>query len=275
MNSPLVSIIVPSYNASQYLPEMIDSVINQTYRNWEMLIVDDGSTDNTLSIAQGFAAKDPRIKVFPLGYNSGGPAKPRNYAMQIAEGSYLAFLDADDLWLPQKLEKQVEFLENNQDIFLLYSKCIIERNGVQLGIAPQKPQKGHIFNYLFLHFNIIDCLTVVMRNRKEKNIYFFDEDRRLIAVEDFAMWVFISYYEKISFIDEPLAIYRVHSKGISFGAFSNFKKCKLVLKKFSPFVAKLTLYKALFNFYRTLIYVGIMVTLISVKKIIVDGAINK
>jgi len=269
VNNPLVSIIIPVYNAARFLAETIDSVVNQTYQNWEMLIIDDGSTDNTLSIVQRYVSQDVRIKEFFLGYNSGGPATPRNHGIRLAQGSYIAFLDSDDLWLPEKLQKQVNFLENNLDIFLLYSQCIIEKDGKQLRVAPKKPKSGYIFKDLFLHFNSIDCPTVIMRNKKENNVYFFDEDKRLSAIEDYAMWLSIAYKEKISFINEPLAIYRMHSMGISSGAFSNFRKCGLVLKKFSPFVSRTMLFKAYLNFYVNLLFTGIMITLGGIKKCII------
>jgi len=109
-----------------------------------------------------------------------------------------------------------------------------------------------------------------MRNNKEKNIYFFDEDARLIAAEDYAMWLLIAHKEQISFINQPLAIYRIHSKSLSAGAFSNFRKSKLVLNKFSVFVSKPVLLRAYFNFYSNLIFVSIMLALIALKKFLVN-----
>ncbi len=256
---------MPAYNASCFLSETIESVLNQAYQDWEMLIIDDGSTDSTLSIAQGYASRDSRVKALSLGYNSGIPAIPRNYGIRRAQGSYIAFLDSDDLWLPAKLQKQVNFLENNRDVFLLYSQCIIERDGKQLRIEPKNPKSGYIFNDLFLNFNFIDCLTVIMRNKRSENAYFFDEDKRLVSVEDYALWLLIARNEKISFMNEPLAIYRVHAKGISSNGFSNFRKCGLVLKKFSSFVSKLILFKAYLNFYLNLLFVGIMNILVGIK----------
>ena len=122
-----------------------------------------------------------------------------------------------------------------------------------------------------MYGNIIDCLGVMMRNRKEKNTYFFDEDKRLVAVEDYAMWILIAYKEKIAFLKEPLGKYRMHSKGISSGAFLNFKKSSLVLKKFTHLVSPGTRLKVYFNFYTKLVFVGIMVTLIKIKRFILSG----
>ena len=265
---PLVSIIMPTYNSGEFLPETIGSVLNQTYKNWELLIVDDGSTDNTLLISEEYAAKDNRIKVFPLGYNSGIPAIPRNHGIRNAKGDYIAFLDSDDIWLSDKLRKQVDFLENNRDIFLLYAKCIIEKDGKQLGITPKKPKSGYIFNDLFFNFNFIDCLSVIMRNRNENNTYFFDQDRELASVEDYALWLDISRKEKISFINEPLGIYKINPKGISASGFSNFKKCGLVLKKFSKYFSRSERLMTFSKFYLTLSSVAIETLLSNTKRAI-------
>src|SRR5690606_32099739 len=101
---PLVSIITPSYNVRDYLGECVESVLNQTYANWEMWIVDDASTDETPLIAEAYAQQDPRVHFVPLVENSGDAAHPRNVALSRAQGSIISFLDSDDMFLPQKLE---------------------------------------------------------------------------------------------------------------------------------------------------------------------------
>lgn len=272
MRIPKVSVVIGAYNCEKFIHETIQSVINQTFRNWELIIVDDCSTDSTCQKIEEI--KDERIKLIKLDRNSGLPAVPRNIAMKNARGNYIAFLDHDDLWLSKKLEKQVEFLEKNKDFFLVYTKCIIQKDGKQLKVNPQKPKSGHIFKNLFLHFNFIDGMTVMIRNKKDENTYFFDEDKRLAAVEDYALWLLIAKDHKVSFVNEALAIYRIHSEGLSNGAFKNFKRCRLVIKKFSPFVPKTMLLKAYFNFYTNLLYVGILVSLMRIKRIIVGRNIN-
>src|SRR5699024_3826925 len=110
--NPLVSIIMPAYNSKKYLEEAIHSVIKQTYKNWELLIVDDCSKDNTLEILKNYSSQDHRIKYSTLEENS-GPAVARNQAIDMANGSYIAFLDSDDLWFENKLEKQLIFMQKN------------------------------------------------------------------------------------------------------------------------------------------------------------------
>ena len=110
--SELVSIIIPTYNTEKFIELTIQSVQNQTYHNWEMILVDDASTDKTVNIISEFAKADNRIKLFQLPNNSGN-GFARNVALEKATGKYIAYLDADDLWFPMKLEKQIQFLKEN------------------------------------------------------------------------------------------------------------------------------------------------------------------
>ena len=108
----LVSIITPTYNCGKFIGQTIESVLNQSYQNWEMIIVDDCSTDNTKEIVEKYVKQDKRIKYYVLEVNSGA-AVARTKAMQLASGEYIAFLDSDDLWMPDKLEKQILFMKVN------------------------------------------------------------------------------------------------------------------------------------------------------------------
>ena len=112
MREGLVSIITPTYNCGRYIGRTIDSVLAQTYENWEMIIIDDRSTDDTRAVVNEYVAKDRRIKYFLLDENSGAAAA-RTKAMELADGEYMAFLDSDDIWLPEKLRLQLEFMKEN------------------------------------------------------------------------------------------------------------------------------------------------------------------
>jgi glycosyltransferase involved in cell wall biosynthesis len=116
---PLVTVIIPCYNYASYLPESVGSILKQTYKNWECLIIDDGSTDNTKEVAETLASKDPRIKYY-LQRNS-GPTVARNYGLKLSNGEFIQFLDADDLIEDQKLEKQIECFAKNNDRDIVYS----------------------------------------------------------------------------------------------------------------------------------------------------------
>ena len=108
-----VSIITPSWNSEKYIKKTIESVQNQTYLNWEMIIVDDCSSDNTVKIVQEISKKDPRVRILKQNTN-GGAAKARNRSLNEATGRYIAYLDADDIWKPSKLEKQIQFMKEHK-----------------------------------------------------------------------------------------------------------------------------------------------------------------
>lgn len=273
MKEPKVSVIIGSYNCEKFICETVQSVIEQTFRDWELIIVDDCSTDGTCQkISQ---INDDRIRLIRLDSNSRLPAVPRNIGMRSSRGDYIAFLDHDDLWLPQKLEKQVNFLEKNRDFFLAYGKCIVQKDGRQLDVSPKKANSGNIFKDLYLHFNIIGLPTVIMRNEVKKYNYFFDQDKKFATVEDYALWMLIAKDQKIAFLNEPLAIYRVHSGSLSGGAFSHFKKCRYVLKKFASVAPKTMYLRAQFNFCINLLYVGILVVMMRIKRAIITFVIKK
>ncbi|WP_299208241.1 glycosyltransferase family 2 protein [uncultured Dokdonia sp.] len=149
---PLVSIITPLYNAENYITATIKSIQNQTYTHWEHIIVNDVSTDASLQIVESFAKRDSRIKVVTLSRNSGA-AQSRNKATEIATGAYIAFLDADDLWHPQKLEKQLQFMQENNAAVSYTSYVHINEAGESLGkrikaIPELTYKKQHSNNYI-------------------------------------------------------------------------------------------------------------------------------
>lgn len=109
-NEALVSIVMPAYNSGKFIGKAIDSVIAQTYRNWELIVVDDASTDNTAGVVDKYTKKDSRIKYHRLDKNSGA-AVARNTAVKLARGKYMAFIDSDDIWFPEKLTKQISFMD--------------------------------------------------------------------------------------------------------------------------------------------------------------------
>lgn len=123
MEKDKISIITPAYNSEKFLGQTINSVLWQTYKNWEMIIVDDKSTDSTYEVAKKYAEKDSRIKVIQAEEN-GGAGAARNIAMDHASGKYYAFIDADDLWVPERLEKQIKFMKDN-DYAITYSSFIL------------------------------------------------------------------------------------------------------------------------------------------------------
>ena len=143
MNKNLVSIITPSYNCAEFIERTIDSVQKQSYTNWEMLITDDCSKDNSVEIIKLIAAKDPRIKLFQLEKNSGAGVA-RNKSIEHAQGRYIAFLDSDDMWMPEKLEKQIAFMQEKQCGLSYTSMINIDEHDNEIGIevAPRRHTFG-------------------------------------------------------------------------------------------------------------------------------------
>ncbi|MEL4429147.1 glycosyltransferase family 2 protein [Shewanella mangrovisoli] len=153
---PLVSIIMPSYNSAKTIAESIDSVISQTYQNWELLITDDVSFDNTRDIVRSYCAKDNRIKLFELDINSGAGAS-RNNSIENSKGIYIAFLDSDDLWFSDKLSTQISFMKLN-NVLLSYSAYQkFSREGDRGVIIPP----SSVTYEELLTGNVIGCLTAI------------------------------------------------------------------------------------------------------------------
>jgi teichuronic acid biosynthesis glycosyltransferase TuaG len=222
------------FNAANTIGGTIGSVQAQTYQNWEMLVIDDCSTDDSRQVVREFIRNDRRIRLIESDCNFGGPARPRNIGMMNSSGKYLAFLDSDDLWLKDKLEKQVDFLEQNREYFLVYSKCFIKKNGRVIGQAPRRMYSGNVFNQLYLEFNFIDCCTVMMANRKTAPLYTFSEEKRLLFTEDYVMWLNIAQDNKIGSINEPLAVYVLHENNCSPNKLGAFRLVKSVMDDFAP-----------------------------------------
>ena len=199
----LVSIITPCYNSEKFLDECISSVLNQTYQNWEMLIVDDNSSDNSSILINSYSKKDERIKPLYLNDNIGA-AMARNKAISKAKGKYLAFLDSDDVWLPKKLEVQTNFMKKNNCSFVFSSYSVIsddEKPNYTISVPETITYKRYLKN------TIIGCLTVMLDKEKFKNI----KMPNLRSSHDMALWLNLLKQEKYAYgIAQDLAIYRDH-----------------------------------------------------------------
>jgi len=219
MNMPLVSIVTPCYNCEKYIVEAIQSVLAQTYQNWEMLIVDDCSKDNSIEIVENFAKKDSRIKIVKLEQNSGA-AIARNKAIELSQGEYLAFLDSDDLWFPPKLEKQLQFMLDNNSDFSFTKYEHIDENGNSLGKTAKIIKKLSYKKMLFHDF--VGCLTVIYKQDLNNKIY----SPILKNCNDYALFLQVLRNKKNAMgYNENLAKYRILSKSLSrnkFGKMSYF-----------------------------------------------------
>lgn len=202
----LVSIIMPSYNTASFILETIQSILNQTYSNWELIIVDDCSTDNTDDIVATF--NDPRIHYLKNEKNRGA-AISRNYALREAKGKWIAFLDSDDLWTEDKLEKQICFMEENNYLFSYTNYEKIDEKGQSLSIlvtGPKVINKHKMYRYCYP-----GCLTV-MFNRLELGELQIEDIKKN---NDYAMWLVLCKKAKCYLLDLKLAKYRIRKNSIS------------------------------------------------------------
>lgn len=201
----LVSIIVPCYNSSRFIRQCIDSVLNQSYSNWEMLIVDDCSTDKSRDIILKYSKSNKKIKTFFLEKNV-GPAEARNIAINNATGKYIAFLDSDDVWRKHKLERQINFMNNNKISFSFTSYQPISENGEKKYSVINVPKK--IGYHEYLKNTIIGCLTVVV-DREEIGEF---QMPNISSSHDMALWLLIMKRDFFAFgLNENLAYYRLVS----------------------------------------------------------------
>lgn len=237
-SSPLVSVITPVYNSERFISKTIKSVQVQTFQSWEMVIVDDCSTDNTVSIIQHYQKKDSRIKLIQLSENK-GPAVARNTAINYAVGRYLAFLDGDDQWTPNKLKVQLEFMHKYQIAFSFTKYKIIDENGNDTGNVIDIPNQ---VNYKeLLKDNIIGCLTVMLDTDKIGKVQMIDIRSR----QDYVLWLTLLKrgYQAYG-IQEVLAKYRIVGNSLSSNKLKMAKQNWKVYRE----VEKLSFFKSAWNF---------------------------
>ncbi len=218
MKNPLISIIIPFYNAERFIAQTLESVLAQTYHNIEIIIVDDASTDSSCDIVRHYAEHDSRLKLIQSEINFGGPARPRNIGIENAKGEFIAFVDADDVWKPHKLQTQMDFMIANPQIDMVYSPAeIIDEYG---NVSPVRKQRLlSVLSSLIspknaiIYGNFININSLIIRQPLTNS---FIEDKGLIAIED---WLFhiLNFKAKMrgESMQEPLIYYRIHSASIS------------------------------------------------------------
>ena len=216
MNEPLISVVMPAYNAEKHISESIDSVIAQTYTNWELIIVDDGSTDGTAKIIKNYQLTETRIKYAYQKNSKQGKAK--NKAIELSNGQYIAFLDSDDLWLREKLALTLkELIEGNYSLVFTDS-FVFETNPQNTSSLKTLGVGNAIFEgrdsiIMFLDYNRIPNLTVlVKKDVLEQTGDFIDK----VVAEDYEMWLRLlkngCVFKSIS---TPLSLYRLHNESIT------------------------------------------------------------
>ncbi|WP_029271373.1 glycosyltransferase family 2 protein [Flavobacterium sp. KJJ] len=225
----LVSIITPTFNTEKYIRATLQSVIDQSYQNWELILVDDASTDQTVAIIKEYAQNDSRIKLTELTKNSGN-GFARNVALEKANGKYIAYLDADDLWFTTKLEKQIQFLKANNLPFTFSFYDCIDEDGNSLNKRVEAPL-NLTYNQLFF-CNYVGNLTAIYDADYFGKIVIKATQKR----QDWRLWLTIlKQIKQTKPVPEPLAFYRIRKDSISSSKFKLIKHNFGVYRDFHGF----------------------------------------
>ncbi len=222
--TPSVSVIIPTFNRKCLIIETIESVLAQTFGDFEIIVVDNGGTDDTASVIEQF--NDSRIR-YHWQEPTGRPAPPRNKGLQMARGKYIGFLDSDDLWIENKLESQLAMFENNPALKWVYCKVAgfdHVTGNVKESNSGEVYYEGDVCHQLIRH-NFIPSASPLIRKTVFNVVGEFNENPILFAREDWELWLRIAAIYPIGFVSEVLAKYRIHSDAISMNS-------KYMLKKY-------------------------------------------
>ena len=214
----MISVVMPTYNASKYLALAIETILNQTYPHFELIIVDDGSTDSTLKILESYAKKDDRIRIFKTEH--GGPSRARNLAIAKAKYPWIAILDADDIALPNRFEKQISLVEAKPNVVAWGSAVHhINSQGEILSISPLGPQSEEKFYKMRQEGHVVNLNHPTAFLKKEIVLKVGGYDPLFQAAQDLELLDRMAEYGPILAISEPLTLYRIHSDSISMSRF--------------------------------------------------------
>ena len=206
----MISVIIPTYNSTKYIGEAINSVLRQTFTDYEIIVVDDGSTDNTKEIIDN---NFPQVRYYYLPHR--GVSRARNYGIQRARGEFIAFLDADDLWFGEKLEKQIGVFNADQELMLVFTEHrFFDSNGIREATFSKKERlmKGDVVKNIFLYSHVA-LPTVMVRKNVFQEIGYFEEN--LNVAEDDNLWIRIALKFRIHLLDEVLVHCRMTENSLS------------------------------------------------------------
>ena len=222
----LVSVVIPTYNHAHFIKQALQSVIDQTYTNWEAIVVDNHSEDSTDSIINSFA--DARIKILKI-YNNGVIAISRNLGIKHARGKWVAFLDSDDWWYPEKLELSVKVLKNGAQLVCHAENWI--KNGTLFRTVKYGPKNKATYRQLLYGKNCISTSAVTVNRESLIDVGGFMEAPQAIGVEDYHLWLKLAKVGiRTEFIDQPLGYYRIYAVSQSSNLIRQMKAEQWVLK---------------------------------------------
>ena len=213
----LISVVIPVFNAQEYIENTVDSVINQEYKNWELIIIDDCSTDDSLSIVETKYKSNKKIEIIKLERNSGGPAKPRNIGIKNSNGDFIAFLDQDDIWDNDKLRICCNSICDNVD-FIYHDMRVVAENdySVKQKILSSRQLEQPVLIDLLINDNAILNSSVMVRRSLLVKIGDINESKKMIASEDYNTWLRIAKItDNFLYIPKVLGSFFVHSSGAS------------------------------------------------------------
>ncbi|MBD2501189.1 glycosyltransferase family 2 protein [Anabaena azotica] len=223
---PKVSVVIPSYNAMKYLPATVESVLQQTFTDFEVLIINDGSSDNILEWTTQIT--DPRVRV--ISQENKGLSGARNTGINNSSGEYIAFIDADDLWLPSKLEKQVKCLDNNPQAGLVYTwTAWTDETGKPTGVIVASDVEGYVWEQMVVNDKISNGSSAMVRRICFDKVGLFDTE--LTSSEDRDMWIRLAAHYHFAVVKEPLTLYRRHSQSMSKNRPKMLKNIRRVFEK--------------------------------------------
>ena len=227
---PLVSVIIPCYNHEKYVTEAIESVINQSYQNIELIVIDDGSKDNSIKVIQKLADK---YRFVFIHRKNKGLSATLNEGIKISKGTYFCVLASDDIYILDKIEKQVLFMEHNKEYGMCYGNMIqLDNKKIVNKTKVKNAKNGFVFDELLMFNFVIPALTVMIKKDIFNSIGFFDEKS---FIEDYDMWLRISDKYKIGYLNQYLGYYRIHETNISKQTLNMYKAQKIIIQKWSEY----------------------------------------
>lgn len=224
--NPLVSVIIPTYNRANYLPLAIESVLNQTYKNLKLYIIDDGSTDNTTQVVSQYLS-DSRVNYHKQ--KNAGQGAATNRGIRLSKGEYMAFLDADDLWNLEKLQLQVNAIQSKKDVGVLYSPCfVIDENGNIISRSPDPVHEGVVTGPLLIE-NFIPFGTVLVKKECFDELGLFSE---IVTGLDYDLWLRFSTRYRFGYISTPTLYYRIWPGQVTTNNIRVFENGIRIMEKF-------------------------------------------
>ncbi|MCL9775547.1 glycosyltransferase family 2 protein [Vibrio methylphosphonaticus] len=215
--NPVVSIVIPMYNAESYIRETLSSIASQTYVHYEVIVVDNASTDNSIAIVNEFCSQFPEFNVLKRKINSGGPAAPRNDGIEQANGELIAFVDADDVWESSKLEEQVTcYVEHGANFICTNSRYIDEQSEFLSKASRQKPKKNRSYGLKALLFRNTITTSSVVVSKELLGSSRFNESKEMNTCEDYLLWLTVMNKEAshLMHLGSSLVRYRVMANSL-------------------------------------------------------------